>query len=152
MWYGYLADLLVFVHVLYVGYVVVGQVAIMVAAPFRWEWARNPWFRFSHLLAIAIVAYEALNNIRCPLTVWEEQLRALGGQDMAAGQSFVGRLFHDLLFYPDLPEIFFNTLHVAMFVLVLQGVLMYPPRLWCRRKAVEQDRYPTNGSMPVATA
>jgi len=152
MWYGYLADLLVFVHVLYVGYVVVGQVAIMVAAPFRWEWARNPWFRFSHLLAIAIVAYEALNNIRCPLTVWEEQLRALGGQDVATGQSFVGRLFHDILFYPNLPEIFFNTLHVAMFVLVLQGVLMYPPRLWRRRGAVEPGRYPTNGSMPVATA
>ena len=152
MWYGYLADLLVFVHVLYVGYVVVGQVAIMVAAPFRWEWARNPWFRFSHLLAIAIVAYEALNNIRCPLTVWEEQLRALGGQDVAVGQSFVGRLFHELLFYPDLPEIFFNTLHVAMFVLVLQGVLMYPPRLWRRRGAAEQGQCPTNGSMPVATA
>ena len=152
MWYGYLADLLVFVHALYVGYVVLGQLAIMVAAPFRWEWARNPWFRFSHLLAIAIVAYEALNNIRCPLTVWEEQLRALGGQDVATGQSFVGRLFHDILFYPNLPEIFFNTLHVAMFVLVLQGVLMYPPRLWRRRGAVEPGRYPTNGSMPVATA
>ena len=50
---------------------------------------------------------------------------------MGAGQSFMGRLFHDLLFYPDLPEIFFNTLHVAMFVLVVQGLVMYPPR-WFR--------------------
>jgi len=130
MSYGYLADLVVFVHVLYVGYVVLGQLAIMVAAPFRWSWGRNPWFRFSHLFAIAVVAYEALNDIRCPLTVWEEQLRALGGQDMNVGESFVGRIFHDVLYYPDLPEIFFNTLHVAMFVLVVQGVLMFPPRLW----------------------
>lgn len=135
MWYGYLADALVFVHVLYVAFVVLGQAAIIVAAPFRWGWGRNPWFRFAHLAAIAVVAYEALNDIRCPLTVWEEQLRALGGQDVAVGQSFMGRLFHDLLFYPDLPEIFFNTLHVAMFVLVVQGVLMYPPRLprWAHR-------------------
>ena len=40
--YGYLADLMVFVHVLYVGYVVVGQVAIIVAGAFRWQWGRNP--------------------------------------------------------------------------------------------------------------
>ena len=132
MWYGYLADFVVFIHVLYVGYVVLGQVVIMLAAPFKAKWARNPWFRFSHLAAIAIVAWEALNDIRCPMTIWEEKLRALAGQDMNAGQSFMGRIFHDLLFYPDLPEIFFNTLHVAMFVVVVQGVLMYPPR-WFRR-------------------
>ena len=131
MLYGYIADFVVFIHVLYVGYVVLGQLAIMIAAPFRWEWARNPWFRFTHLGAIAVVAYEALNGIRCPLTVWEEQLRELGGQAMNAGQSFMGRIFHDVLYYPDLPEIFFNTLHVAMFVVVVQGVLMYPPR-WFR--------------------
>jgi cytochrome b subunit of formate dehydrogenase len=147
MWYGYLADLLVFVHVLYVGYVVVGQLAIMVAAPFRWEWARNPWFRFSHLLAIGIVAYEALNDIRCPLTVWEEQLRALGGQDVNAGQSFMGRLFHGVLFYPDLPEIFFNTLHVAMFVLVVQGLVMYPPRLWRRHSSVAAPNPPVGSTL-----
>lgn len=127
--YGYLADLLVFVHVLYVGYVVVGQLAIIVAAPFRWEWARNPWFRFSHLAAIGIVAYEAVNKIRCPLTVWEEQLRELAGQNIYSGQTFMGRLFHDLLFWDGMPEIFFNTLHVAMFVLVVQGFVMFPPRL-----------------------
>lgn len=131
MWYGYLADLVVFAHVLYVGYVVVGQLVIMVAAPFKRQWARNPWFRYSHLFAIAVVAWEALNDIRCPLTIWEEKLRDLAGQDIAAGQSFMGRIFHDLLYFPDLPEIFFNTLHVAMFVVVVQGVLMYPPR-WFR--------------------
>ena len=131
MWYGYLADFVVFIHVLYVGYVVLGQVAIMLAAPFKLAWARNPWFRYTHLLAIAIVAWEALNNIRCPITSWEEKLREMAGQDIASGQSFMGRMFHDLLFYPDLPEIFFNTLHVAMFVVVVQGVLMYPPR-WFR--------------------
>jgi hypothetical protein len=133
--YGYLADLLVFVHVLYVGYVVVGQLAVIVAAPFRWEWARNPWFRFTHLAAIGIVAYEAINKIRCPLTIWEEQLRAAAGQDVNAGETFMGRLFHDLLFWPDVPELFFNTLHVAMFVLVVQGFVMYPPRFRRKPKA-----------------
>lgn len=134
--YGYLADALVFVHVLYVGYVIVGQLAIIVAAPFRWEWARNPWFRFSHLAAIGVVAYEAVNKIRCPLTVWEEQLRELAGQSIYSGQTFMGRLFHDLLFWDGMPEIFFNTLHVAMFVLVVQGFVMYPPRFRRRPAAI----------------
>ena len=111
MWYGYAADLLVFVHVLYVGYVVLGQAAIILAAPFRWRWARNPWFRFSHLAAIGYVAYEAVMGIRCPLTVWEEQLREAGGQAVQSGQTFMGRLFHNLLFW-DQPEYFFNILHV----------------------------------------
>lgn len=129
MWYGYLADLVVIAHVAYVGYVVLGQLAIIAAAPFRWQWARNPWFRSTHLAAIGIVAYEAVYDIRCPLTVWEERLRELAGAPSAAGETFMGRLFHDLLFW-DMPQIFFNTMYVAVFVLVLQGLIMYPPRLW----------------------
>src|SRR4051812_24116600 len=128
MWYGYLADLIVAVHLAYVAYVVVGQLAIIVAAPMRWEWARNPWFRFTHLLAIGIVAYEAVYNIPCPLTVWEQQLRALGGQEFAGGETFVGRLLHTLLFIPGMPPVFFTTLYLAMLVVVLQGLVMYPPR------------------------
>lgn len=130
MWYGIAADIVVGIHVAYVGYVVLGQLAIIVAAPFKWQWARNPWFRFSHLTAIAIVAYEEFRGIRCPLTVWEEQLRALAGQGFNDSQTFVGRLMHDLLFY-DLPQIFFTTVHVAAFVLILQALIMFPPR-WFR--------------------
>ena len=128
--YAYLADAVVIVHVLYVAYVVVGQLAIMIAAPFRWKWARNPWFRYTHLLAIAIVVFEVAMGWRCPLTTWEEQLRVLAGQGVAGADSFMGRMMRDILFY-DLPEIFFNTLHVATGVVVLQGVLMFPPR-WFR--------------------
>jgi hypothetical protein len=131
MWYGYAADALVGIHLAYVAYVVLGQLAIIVAAPFRWQWARNPWFRFTHFAAIAYVAYEEFAGIRCPLTVWEEQLRALGGQSVDVGQTFMGRMFHDLLFYPDTPHVVFAVGHVAMAVLVLQGLIMYPPR-WFR--------------------
>jgi hypothetical protein len=130
MWYGYAADALVAVHLAYVGYVVLGQVAIILAAPFKWQWARNPWFRFTHLLAIGIVAYEEFNGIRCPLTVWEEQLRVLGGQSVDIGQTFMGRMFHDLLFYPDTPHAVFAVGHVAFAVLVLQAFIMCPPRFF----------------------
>lgn len=129
--YGYLADALVFVHVLYVAYVVVGFLAIMVGAALRAQWARNPWFRWTHLLAIAIVGLEVGMGWECPLTTWEYQLRGLSGQGLTGTESFMGRIFHRLLFWPDTPEIFFDTLHVCALVVVTQAFVMYPPR-WFR--------------------
>ncbi len=131
MWYGLAADAVVAVHVAYVAYVVLGQAAVIVAAPFRWQWARNPWFRFSHLTAIAIVGYEEIRGLRCPLTVWEEQFRGLAGQTYNVSETFMGRLMHDLLFIDGKPDIFFTTVHLAMLVLVVQALVMYPPR-WFR--------------------
>ena len=131
MWYGIAADLVVAVHVAYVAYVILGQLAIVVAAPLKWQWARNPWFRFSHLIMIAVVAYEAIYHIRCPLSVWEEQLRALGGQAFSGSDTFMGRILHDVLFVDNMPEIAFTIGYCAMALLVVQGVVMYPPR-WFR--------------------
>jgi hypothetical protein len=130
MWYGVLADLMVAIHVAYVAYVVLGQLLIIVAAPMKWEWARNPWFRFTHLAAIGIVAYEAVRGMRCPLTVWEEQLRALAGQTFNGSETFMGRLLHNILFIENQPEIFFTTAYIAVLVLVVQGLIMYPPRMF----------------------
>ncbi len=129
--YGYLADAVVIFHVLYVAYVVVGQLAIIAAAPFKTRWARNPWFRFTHLAAIGIVAVEAIMGWRCPLSTWEEKLRLLGGGTFDSSESFMGRIFHNLLFIDGMPEGFFTVLHLSMTVLVIQGLVMYPPR-WFR--------------------
>ena len=131
MWYGYAADLMVGIHLAVVGYVVVGQLLIMAAAPFKWKWAKNPWFRFTHLGVIAFVVYEEYANIRCPLTVWEERLRDLAGQTHGS-ETFLGRLLHSTLFIDGHEPIWYTTLYVAMFVVVVQGLLMYPPR-WFRR-------------------
>lgn len=130
--YGFLADAMVGVHVAYVAFVVLGQFAIIVAAPFRWQWARNPWFRSLHLLAIGIVAYEAIMGYRCPLTVWEEQLRQLAGQGFDSSETFLGRLLHNVLFVEGMPEIFFTTLYLSVMILVVQGFIMYPPRMFRR--------------------
>jgi hypothetical protein len=130
MWYGILADLVVAIHVAYIAYVVLGQLLIIAAAPMKWQWARNPWFRFTHLTAIGIVAYEAIRGLRCPLTVWEEQLRAMGGQVFSGSDTFLGRLLHDLMFIENQPEIFFTTMYLGVLVLVIQGVVMFPPRMF----------------------
>src|SRR5262249_58906161 len=94
--YVILADVLTAIHFAFVAFVVVGEVAILVGAAFRCRWARNPWFRALHLLAIAIVAAESILHLPCPLTVWEHDLREIAGQDPGT-QTFVERL--DLIFF-----------------------------------------------------
>jgi len=111
MGYGILADVLVAIHVAYVSYVVLGQLAIWLGLMLRWAWVRNPWFRWSHLLMIAIVGGEAVLGIECPLTRWERELRLLAGQ-ATSGESFMGRLMHKLIFV-SWPEWVINSLHVG---------------------------------------
>jgi len=97
MWYRFLADALTVVHLSYVGFVMVGQLLIWAGLVCRWRWVRNPWFRSLHLLAIAVVALETLAGVRCPLTVWEEQLREAVGDELADGE-FVRRFLGPVLF------------------------------------------------------
>jgi hypothetical protein len=97
MWYRVVADALTIVHLAYVLFVVIGQLLIWAGLIFRWQWVRNPWFRCLHLLAIAIVALETLAEVRCPLTVWEEQLREAVGDELADGE-FVRRYLWPILF------------------------------------------------------
>jgi hypothetical protein len=140
--YGILADVVVGLHLAYVAYVLLGQVVIVAAGALKVQWGRNPWFRWTHLTAIAIVAYEAVMGIRCPLSEWEEQLRALGGQAAALdGETFMGRVLHNLLFVDQYftngtpPESFFTTAYLAVFLIVIQAFVLYPPRGF-RRRAV----------------
>src|SRR5690242_3956243 len=117
MFYSFLADLVVAVHVGYVSFVVAGQFLILLGLGLRWDWVRNPWFRIAHLLAIVIVGLEAGCGIDCPLTVWEGDLRHLAGQNISDG-SFLGRLLHNLIFY-DFDTWVFNVAHIAFAILVI---------------------------------
>ena len=127
--YGLLADLVVVFHFAYVAYVVVGELVILLGLACGWQWVRNPWFRYSHLLFIGIVASEAACGIDCPLTVWENNLRALAGQPLEEG-SFVGRLFHKMLFL-QIDPVWFPRLHISFGLLVLLTFLLAPP--WLKR-------------------
>jgi hypothetical protein len=124
--YDLLADLVVAIHFTYVGYVVLGQAAIFLGLVRRWSWIRNPWFRLTHLAAIVIVASESLLEIPCPLTVWEDHLRALAGHTAREG-SFIGRLLDGLLFYEFAPSVF-TWFYVAFAALVLLTLVLVPPR------------------------
>ena len=126
MFYSFLADLVVALHVGYVSFVVVGQVLILLGLIRRWDWVRNPWFRIAHLLAIVIVGVEALCGIDCALTIWEGSLRQLAGQDIGGG-SFLGRLLHKLIFYDFEPWVL-NLAHIGFAFIVIATFLVAPPR------------------------
>ncbi len=130
--YSFLADLLVALHVAYVGFVVLGQAAIMIGAVLKWGWIRNPWFRLGHLGAIGLVALEAVWGIDCPLTVWESNLRQLAGQEFS-GDSFMARLLHRLIFFQIDPSIL-DAAHIAFAILVLATLVLIPPRWGSHRR------------------
>jgi hypothetical protein len=135
-----LADVVVFIHLCYMGYVVLGQLVIMIGWPLRWQWIRNPWFRLSHLAMILVVAGEAVVDYPCPLTTWEHELRVAAGQKSVGevqveGASFTGQLLRNIQFAGQLYwEDYINTtFYIAAAVIVVTAILV-PPR-FCKKPA-----------------
>jgi hypothetical protein len=126
LWRRLLADLVVVVHAAYFSFVVLGLVAILAGIAFRWKWVRNPWFRWIHITMIGIVEAEALARIKCPLTVWERQLRAGTGQVTYAGD-FIPYWTHRLLFYRFDPWVL-KVAYAAFGLAVLAAFILSPPR------------------------
>ena len=123
--FSVLADLVVVVHALYVGFVIVGFAVIFAGGIFGWTWIKNFWLRTAHLVAIAAVCVEALTGITCPLTTLESSLRRSAGQTSYAG-AFLGHWAHALIFY-DLPAQVFTVCYLACGALVIGLLLIVPP-------------------------
>jgi len=134
-YYRAAANLLLVVHFAYVAFVVFGFLAILAGLVFRCSWARSPLLRWSHLAAILIVASEALLNITCPLTTWEQQLRTSAGQKVNDGD-FIATWLHTLIFF-ELPGWVFTTTYVSFGAAVLMMFVLFPPR---RRPLAPESR------------
>jgi hypothetical protein len=126
LFYRILADLIVTVHVAYVGFVIVGLAFTLLGAALHWKWVKNFWFRIVHLLMIGIVVAEAWLGIVCPLTTWENRLRKLGGEATYSG-GFVAEVLHDILFFSAEPWVF-TLCHSLFGLAVLATLLFIPPR------------------------
>jgi hypothetical protein len=120
---GFVADLILIIHFAFVLFVVGGFALILVGAALGWQWIRNRAFRYSHLAAIVFVAAEGLVGMACPLTVWENALRSIGGD----APSFVARWVRWLLYY-EFPEWVFTTIYIAFAIAVGMTLWLAPPR------------------------
>jgi len=123
---GTLADLIVFIHFLYVLFTVLGEAAILLGGLFKWKWIRNLPFRIVHLAASFFVAFEVLIGMICPLTAIEYTLRGEAGQYVNSQISFIGRLIRKIIFY-NFPPIFFTLLYVGFGSLVILSFIFIPP-------------------------
>ncbi len=125
-----LADLVVFIHALFVLFVVAGQTLILVGWIISWHWTGNSVFRVTHLAAIGFVVAEAWFGILCPLTTLEYELRNSAGQTVYE-MSFIGHWLDRLLFYTA-PEWVFTLVYTLFALLVVTTFFFYPPN-WKRR-------------------
>jgi Protein of Unknown function (DUF2784) len=121
-----LADAVVVVHVSYVAFVILGELAILAGILLRWGWIRNRTFRVLHLAAILVVVLESWSGIVCPLTSWENWLRIKAGQPVEEGD-FIARWAHQFLFFRADPWIF-TACYTAFGVLVIASLILAPPR------------------------
>src|SRR5688572_15187158 len=141
--YVVLADLIVAMHAGYLAFVLVGQVLIWVGLLRGWAWVRNPWFRIAHVLAIVVVALEAVVGMPCPLTVWEDDLRFMAGVPVQES-TFVGRIAHALI-RVDIPfdHWLLQSSYYIVAGLILITFVLAPPRF-------SRSKGPTPGAMPTA--
>ena len=120
-----LADLVLAVHFAFVAFVVVGLLLIWLGWFRRWNFVRNAWFRIAHLAAIGVVAAESMLGFVCPLTTWENRLRALAGGGQYE-ESFVQHWLHRAMFF-NLGERVFTIIYVIFFLAVALSLWLVPP-------------------------
>ncbi len=117
-----LADFVLLLHVAIAAFITLGLPAVWLGWALGWRWIRNPWFRYGHLAAIAIVAAEAIAGITCPLTVLEDALRGVHEQ-----RSFVGRWMARILFY-EAPVWIFAWIYAAFALATVVTLILVRPR------------------------
>ena len=125
------ADAVLLLHVLFVAFVVLGLVLIFIGKAWRWSWVRNPWFRISHLITIAIIVVQSWLGVICPLTTLEMALRSKAGETAYAG-SFIAHWIERLLYY-QAPWWVFVVCYTAFGALVVASWFWVSPRPFSNR-------------------
>lgn len=123
MMYGLLADTIVVLHLAFIVFVIGGGFLAL-------RWPRLAWL---HVPTALWGGGIELAGVACPLTGFENRLRALGAEEGYA-ESFVEHyllplVYPELLFPGGFPRMGFIALGVA--VLILNAVVYW--RLWHRR-------------------
>lgn len=126
MIYRVLADAILVFHVIYIAFVIGGQLLIVIGLMLKWRWVRNFWFRILHLAAIWVVVFQAWVGVICPLTDWENALRAKAGETTYTG-GFIQYWLHRLIFFEAEPWVF-GLVYTVFGTLVLLTWFYGPPR------------------------
>lgn len=127
--YSLLADLVLIIHAAFIGFVVIGQLLIVVGGIRKWQWVRNLLFRLLHLAAIGIVVLQAWFGVICPLTSLEVHLRELAGQHALYGEAgFIAHWLHRVIFFSAPPWVFTVCYTAFGLLVVLSWIIIAPAR------------------------
>lgn len=129
------ADAFLFLHVLFVAFVVFGLALILVGKLREWSWVRNAWFRVTHLAAIAIVVLQSWFGVICPLTTIEMALRRQAGDAVYSG-TFMSHWLDSILYYRA-PLWVFAACYTAFGALVLLSWFWVPPARFGHKKHMD---------------
>jgi hypothetical protein len=124
-----LADAMVLIHFAVVIFLVGGEFLILAGRALGWRWIGNRWFRGLHLLIMLAVATIAAMGEFCPLTTWENELRAIGNQPIDQA-SFLGHWAHRIV-HVELDLQTLSVCYVLFALLVIASAFMAPVR-WRR--------------------
>lgn len=117
----WLAEAVLFAHLVVIAFNVVGLVVIPLGGWLGWRVVRVRWWRLLHLASIAVVAAQALAGRACVLTILEEKLMG----DATTGPPLIMGFVNRLIFWP-LPLWAFAVLYVLLFVYVIALLRLVP--------------------------
>ena len=120
------ADAVLFLHVLFVVFVVAGLVLILAGKLLNWQWVRNAWFRIAHIAAIGVVVLQSWFGAICPLTTLEMTLRQRAGDATYSG-TFISHWLESILYY-QAPAWVFAVCYTIFGALVLLSWFWVRPR------------------------
>lgn len=131
----FLADLLLYLHLGYVAFVLLLPPLVLLGRWRGWAWVRRRGLRFLHLGMILVPVLEALVGYPCPLTTWEHELRWAHGQP---GQALplMTRLARELLYVNASIEQLL-PFYAGFLALVLACLWLVPPQRPLKRSAAD---------------
>jgi hypothetical protein len=126
MIYKILADTIVLMHFAWILFMLWGFVLTLRGFLHK-EFFERWFFRTTHLLGIAYVTTLAIMGKYCPLTVWENVLRAKYDPNLSYTGSFMIHYVEKLV-YPDVNPLIIQipTTFIAVFTIVV--FIVRPPR------------------------
>ncbi|MHB8251342.1 MULTISPECIES: DUF2784 domain-containing protein [Acidithiobacillus] len=127
----WLAQAILAFHILIIAFNVFGLIAIPLGAWRGWRWVRIFWWRALHLVALLVVAVQALLGTACFLTIWQSELQEAAGRQgyrLPLIQTWI-----DHLLFWHLPMSFFTSIYVLIWIGVLLLWWKVPPVLPWRR-------------------
>ena len=120
--YTYITDFILILHFSIVIFITSLFFLIPIGYKLNWSWIRRKSVRSIHLLLIAIVTFETILGIACPLTFLENYLL-----EKVETELFLSFWLKKIIYW-DFPSTFFISLYLVCFAWTIAMWVFFPPK------------------------